>query len=71
MKPEVVYFSFEERAAEKAAARAIDEAKLKSGEVSRADMARANGGHVRDMRYKGPSKRMQALAASYALRDQD
>lgn len=28
MKPEVVYFSFEERAAEKAAARAIDEAKL-------------------------------------------
>jgi len=36
MKPEVVYFSFEDRAAEKAAARAIDEAKLQSGEVSRA-----------------------------------
>ncbi len=64
MKPEVVYFSFSERAAEKAAARAIDEAKLRSGEVSRADMARANGGHVLGFRYKGPSERMRALAES-------
>jgi hypothetical protein len=32
MKPEVVYFSFPERVPEKSAARAIDEAKLKSGE---------------------------------------
>ncbi len=64
MKPEVVYFSFSERAAEKAAARAIDEAKLLSGEVSRAEMARANGGHVRGFRYKGPSERMRAFAAS-------
>lgn len=71
MKPEVVYFSFKKRAAEKAAARAIDDAKLKSGEVSRAEMSRINGGHVRGCRYKGPSERMRALAESDALRDQD
>jgi hypothetical protein len=58
-------FSFQERAAEKAAARAKDEEKLQSGEVSHAAMARANGGYLRGARYKGPSKRLQALAESY------
>ncbi|MFG6562167.1 hypothetical protein [Sulfitobacter sp. 1A15299] len=63
MKPKAPRFSFKDRAAEKAAARERDEELLRSGEVSPADMARANGGFVRGARYKGPSKRMQALAA--------
>lgn len=63
MKPKVPRFSFKERAAEKAAARKRDEELLRSGEVSRADMARANGGSIRGARYKGPAERMQALAA--------
>ena len=63
MKPKASRFSFKDCAAEKAAARARDEELLRSGQVSHADMARANGGFVRGARYKGPSKRMQALAA--------
>jgi len=64
MKPKLPNFSFKKRAAEKAAARANDEAKLKSGQVSSAVMARANGGSLRGARYKGPSKRIQALVVS-------
>jgi hypothetical protein len=63
MKPKVPEYSFSARAAEKAAARAVDEEQLRSGKVSRADMARANGGFIRGARYIGPSKRIQALAA--------
>ncbi|MFG6534810.1 hypothetical protein ACGYK5_13295 [Sulfitobacter sp. 1A16787] len=69
MKPKEPSFSFKERAAEKAAARKRDEELLRSGEVSHADMARANGGSVRGARYKGPAKRIQALAAK--LSDED
>lgn len=64
MKPQGPKFSFQERAAAKAAARAKDEELLRSGHVSHAAMARANGGSLRGSRYKGPSKRIQALAAS-------
>ena len=69
MKPKAPRFSFKDRAAEKAAARERDEELLRSGQVSHADMARANGGFVRGARYKGPSKRMQALAASLSSDD--
>lgn len=64
MKSKASKFSFHKRSAEKAAARASDEARLQSGEVSPAVMARANGGLLRGARYKGPSKRIQALVAS-------
>lgn len=67
MKPKVPRYSFKERAAEKAAAR--DEALLRSGEVAHADMARANGGSVRGARYKGPAKRIQALATKLSEED--
>lgn len=63
MKPKVPSFSFKERVAEKAVARARDEELLRSGKVSHADMSRANGGFVRGARYIGPSKRIQALVA--------
>lgn len=69
MKPKVPRYSFQERAAEKAAARERDEELLRSGQVSHADMARTNGGSVRGARYKGPSKRIQALAASLPSED--
>ena len=69
MKPKASRFSFKDRAAEKAAARARDEELLRSGQVSHADMARANGGSLRGARYKGPSKRIQALAASQPSED--
>ena len=69
MKPKAPRFSFKDRAAEKAAARARDEELLRSGQVSHADMARANGGFVRGARYKGPAKRIQALAASLSSDD--
>ena len=63
MKPKAPEYSFSARAAEKAASRADDEEKLRSGEVSRADMARINGGSIRNVRYISPSKRIRALAA--------
>lgn len=69
MKPKAPRFSFKDRAAEKAAARERDEELLRSGEVSPADMARANGGFVRGARYKGSAKRIQALAASLPSED--
>ena len=65
MKQKVSNFSFKNRAAQKAAARAIDEGKLNSGQVSLSVMARVNGGHLRGFRYKGPSKRIQALASLF------
>jgi len=69
MKSKAPSFSFKERAAEKAAARDRDDELLVFGEVSHADMARANGGSIRGVRYKGPAKRIQALAAK--LSDED
>ena len=63
MKPKVSNFSFKKRAAEKAVARANDEERLQSGQVSPTEMARVNGGHLRGVRYNGPSKRIQALVA--------
>jgi hypothetical protein len=59
MRPEEPKFSFQARAAEKAAARADDEARMRSGEVPPAVMARANGGSLHGARYKGPCKRLQ------------
>lgn len=67
MKPKVPSFSFKERAAEKAAARERDEELLRSGEASHADMARANGGSIRGVRYKSPAERIQALAAKHTF----
>ena len=69
MKPKVPIFSPEELAAEKAPARERDEELLGSGEVSNADMAGANGGSARGVRYKSPAKRIQALAASQPSED--
>ncbi len=62
MVTKVLRFAFQERAVEKADARERDEEKLRSGEVSHADMALSNGGYMRGFRYKGPSGRIQALA---------
>jgi hypothetical protein len=62
MKPEVRRYSFEQRAAEKAAARAKDEAALKSGVVAPAKMAHVSGGSVRDVRRIGPAARMRRIA---------
>ncbi len=62
MEPKASEFSFEDRAAEKSASRANDQEKLLSGEVSRAEMSRINGGYLRDVRYVGPSKRIRDLA---------
>ncbi len=64
MKQKDSEYSFLERAAEKTASRASDEEKLQSGETSPAEMSRKNGGSLRGARYKGPSKRIQALASS-------
>lgn len=64
MQDNVSEFSFQNRAADKAAARSMDEEKLSSGQVSPGAMARANGGSLRGARYKGPSKRIQALVAA-------
>lgn len=63
MDLEAPKYSFARRAAEKAAARAKDEADLRSGAVSPADLARVNGGQVRGVRYVGPSERIQRLVA--------
>jgi hypothetical protein len=62
MKPEVQRFSFEQRATEKTAARAKDEAALKSGVVAPAKMVRVNGGSVREVRRTGPAARIRRLA---------
>lgn len=61
---QVSYFSFGQRVANKAAARARDEKDLRSGVVSAAQMARINGGGLRKVKYIGPSTRIQRLAAS-------
>ncbi len=66
MKPKGAKFSFQERAAAKAVARANDEERLQSGQVSPAVIARVNGGSLRGLRYKGPSKRIQAIVATIA-----
>ena len=63
MKRKFSNFSFKKRAAEKAVARANDEERLQSGQVSPAVMSRVNSGHLRGVRYNGPSKRIQALVA--------
>jgi len=62
MKLNANEFSFQKRAAEKAASRAQDEEDMKSGKVSRAEMARINGGSIRGVRYVGPSKRIRHLS---------
>lgn len=67
MKLEDPTFSPQERAAQKVAARARDEEQLRSGKVAPAKMARINGGSLRGSRYKGPSKRIQALARKTTL----
>jgi hypothetical protein len=64
MKPEASHFSFAKRAAEKADARERDEAKMASGEISRAVIARVNGGSLRGpTRYVGRSQRSRAFRA--------
>ena len=60
MSPEEPTFSFSARAAEKAAARERDEEKLASGETTRAEMARINGGSIRGVRYNGPAMRIRS-----------
>jgi hypothetical protein len=53
-------FSPQRRAAEKAASRAMDEAKLRSGAVTSGDLARINGA-VRSVKRIGPSARIRRL----------
>jgi len=57
MKPKSHSFSFQERAAAKAAARAKDEEQLRSGKVSPAVMARINGGSLSGGRYNALLRR--------------
>ncbi|WP_146681717.1 MULTISPECIES: hypothetical protein [unclassified Thioclava] len=59
------HFSFEKRAAEKAAARAKDERDIRSGVVSAAKLAHENGGGRRKIKLLGSSARMQKLASHY------
>jgi len=61
MKPAARRFSFRDRAAEKAAARAEDEAALQSGAVTTAELARINGA-ARGVKRIGTSVRMRRLA---------
>ena len=63
MKPGRAQFSFKDRAAKKAAARAKDEAALRSGATSPGKLARLNGGGIRGVRHIGPSARIRRLAA--------
>jgi hypothetical protein len=56
-------FSSRERAAEKAEARAKDEARLADGSITRAALSRENNMLLRGkVTYKGPSHRIQRLA---------
>jgi hypothetical protein len=64
MEDEKSEFSPQDRAAAKAASRAQDEAMLSAGQISRGQIARANGGSLHGVRYNGPSRRIQALAGS-------
>lgn len=59
------HFSFEKRAAEKAAARAKDERDIRSGVISTAQVARDNGGGRHKIELLGLSDRMQKLASQY------
>ncbi|RDC68000.1 hypothetical protein DLJ49_20605 [Rhodovulum sp. 12E13] len=52
----------EKRAADKAEARAQDESDLASGAVSPGELARLNGGGVRNVRHVGPADRIRRLA---------
>lgn len=61
MSPKEPTFSFSARAAEKAAARERDEEKLASGETTRAEMAKINGGSIRGVQYKGPAMRIRSI----------
>ncbi|WP_146681575.1 hypothetical protein [Thioclava sp. F28-4] len=58
-------FSFDQRAAEKAAARAQDECDIRSGAASAAQIARENGGGRREIKLIGRSERMRKLASFY------
>ena len=71
MEPKEPKYSIYERAADKVAARAVDEEQLRSGKVSHADMARANSGFIRGARYIGPAKRIRAIAAKLEDMDDD
>ena len=64
MKPGPAQFSFKDRAAKKAAARARDEAALQAGAISSGKLARLNGGGIRGVRYIGHSARIRRFAAS-------
>ena len=67
MKPASEGYSFQRRAAQKAASRAKDEAALRSGEVTHAELARINGA-VRDVKRIGPSVRLRRLAEARSWR---
>lgn len=66
MSDEPKRYSFRERAAEKAAARAKDEARLADGSITPAELSRENGMLRGKITYKGPSLRMQRLAKKLA-----
>lgn len=61
--------SWPARIVEKAASRAQDEAMLETGEISSRELSRINGGGLHRVRYVGPSKRFQQLAAAMQERD--
>ena len=67
MKPASEGYSFQRRAAEKAASRAKDEAALRSGEVAPAELARINGA-VQGVKRIGPSARIRRLAEAAQVR---
>lgn len=67
VKPASEGYSFQRRAAEKAASRAKDEAALRSGEVAPAELARINGA-VRGVKRIGPSARIRRLAEAAQVR---
>ena len=62
LRPE--QFSFKQRAADKAAARAQDEVLLRSGSIPPGKMARTNGGAIRGVRHVGPSAEIRRLVSS-------
>lgn len=66
MSDEPKQYSFRRRAAEKAAARAKDEARLADGSITPAELTRENGMLRGKVTYKGPSLRMQRLAKKLA-----
>jgi hypothetical protein len=66
-KPNEERFSFRDRSVEKSAAREQDEVAMESGEISRGEMSRRNGGGVKGVRYVGRSKRARGFLGASSV----